>query len=80
MNEAGRVAETSPETSSAYDTEATAVLPVRHVSFASHPTQPSSVVAAFQVGKLQLAFSLETNTLLQSVKQFLDRRRASRAQ
>jgi hypothetical protein len=57
----------------------TVSLPVEDVSFESDPTTPSLVKLGSRVGWLQLALSLDTATLLRSVKQFLEARRKGRA-
>jgi hypothetical protein len=57
----------------------TVSLPVEEVSFESDPATPSLVKVGSRIGRLRLDLSLETNTLLQSVKQFLDARGKARA-
>ena len=56
----------------------TNALPVEAISFETDPAKASAVTVATQLGRLRLALSLDTNTLLQSFKEFLDRRRATR--
>jgi hypothetical protein len=52
-------------------------LPTKIVSIDRHPTEATSAIVALRVGELELAFDIETNALLQTVKGFLDRRRSS---
>jgi hypothetical protein len=56
------------------DAVQTVSLPVGEVSFESDPATPSVVRVGSRIGRLRLALSLETNTFLRSVKQFLDDR------
>jgi hypothetical protein len=56
----------------------TKAFPVEGLTFEPDPANASAVTVATRLGRLRLSLSLETSTLLQSFKQFLDRRRASR--
>jgi hypothetical protein len=59
--------------------EPAVALPVRAVSIDQHPSEASAAVLAVQVGNAKLAFDIEASLLLQSVKQFLDRRKSARS-
>jgi hypothetical protein len=53
--------------------------PVEEMTFESDPANASAVTVATRLGRLRLALSIDTKTLMQSFKQFLDHRRSSRA-
>jgi hypothetical protein len=57
----------------------TKAFPVEEISFEPDPANASAVTVATRLGRLRLALSVDTKTLMQSFKQFLDRRRSSRA-
>jgi len=65
-----RAADRSPELSGS-------ALPVKTVSIDRHPTEASSAIVALRIGELELAFNVEANELLQSVKRFLETRRSA---
>ena len=73
LSEAGRLASSgaglAPQSASA--------LPTKIVSIDRHPTEASLAIVALRIGELELAFDVEANALLQSVKGFLDRRKFS---
>jgi hypothetical protein len=54
-------------------------LPVEGIVFEPDPADASAVTVATRLGRLRLALSLDSSTLMQSFKQFLDLRRATRA-
>jgi hypothetical protein len=73
--EAGRVAEQLPEAPPLHETNPVLLRP-HHASFEPHPSDASATIAAFAIGKLRLALSLDTSMLFQAVKILLDHRRA----
>lgn len=79
---AAKVLEVAAHNSSsptADDDVQTVSLPVEEVSFESDPAAPSVVKVGSRIGRLRLTLSLDTKTLLRSVKQFLDARGKARA-
>jgi hypothetical protein len=76
VSEAGRLAKHVPGPPLA-PANATLV-PVGEISLSAHPTEASTAVVSVQVGDMPLSFTVDTESLLRSVKQFLDHRRASR--
>lgn len=58
----------------------TKTFPVEGLAFEPDPANASgAVTVTTRLGRMRLVLSLDTNALLQSFKQFLDRRRASRS-
>jgi hypothetical protein len=74
MSEAGRVADRLPEPPPLHETDAVLLRP-SHASFEPHPTDATATIAAFAIGRLRLALSLNTGALLRSMKTLLERRR-----
>lgn len=79
---AARVLEVAADTSSSPtqdDDVQTVSLSVEELSVEGDPATPSLVRIGSRIGRMRLALSLETDTLLRSVKQFLDARGKARA-
>jgi hypothetical protein len=73
-----KAATRSPTGTPPLDSVHTVPLQIDDVSFEPDPDPASTVTMTSQLGKIRLALSIDSNTLLRSFKQFLDRRRASR--
>jgi hypothetical protein len=76
LSETGRVADRLPEAPPLHEMDAVVLQP-RHASFEPHPTDATATIAAFAIGRLRLALSLNTGALLRSMKTLLERRRLS---
>ena len=72
VSEAGRLAANAVGTT----LQPGSALPTKAISIDRHPSEASSAIVALRIGELELAFDIEVNALLQSVKRFLDRRKA----
>jgi hypothetical protein len=78
VSEAGRLAgdvrSPSPQPANA------PAISLSDISLTVHPTDASTAIVGVQIGDTPLSFTVDTESLLQSVKRFLDHRRATRTQ